>query len=103
MGLTGIAGATKHVLAVMERQASGAIVNPFEILDAVNKGVIESGQWWTHYATGKHPAGGLFSAPLGGSPARRGPNETRAGSATRSRTPAPGRGAAAATRSAPVR
>ena len=45
---------------------SGAIVNPFEILDAVNKGVIDSGQWWTHYATGKHPAGGLFSAPLGG-------------------------------------
>lgn len=46
---------------------SGAIVNPFEILDAVNKGVIDCGQWWTHYATGKHPAGGLFSAPLGGS------------------------------------
>jgi len=45
---------------------SGAIVNPFEILDAVNKGVIDCGQWWTHYATGKHPAGGLFSAPLGG-------------------------------------
>ena len=38
-----------------------------EILDAVNKGVVDSGQWWTHYATGKHPAGGLFSAPLGGS------------------------------------
>ena len=46
---------------------SGAIVNPFEILDAVNKGVVDCGQWWTHYATGKHPAGGLFSAPLGGS------------------------------------
>jgi len=46
---------------------SGAIVNPFEILDAVNKGVLDCGQWWTHYATGKHPAGGLFSAPLGGS------------------------------------
>ena len=29
--------------------------------------MIDSGQWWTHYATGKHPAGGLFSAPLGGS------------------------------------
>ena len=35
--------------------------------DAFNKGVIDSGQWWKHYATGKHPAGGLFSAPLGGS------------------------------------
>ncbi|MEE4266338.1 MAG: hypothetical protein V2I56_26860, partial [Desulfobacteraceae bacterium] len=46
---------------------SGAIVGAFEILDAVNKGVIDAGQHWTHYATGKHPAAGLFSAPLGGS------------------------------------
>jgi len=45
---------------------SGAIVNAFEILDGVNKGVVDAGQWWTHYATGKHPAGGLFSAPIGG-------------------------------------
>lgn len=45
----------------------GAIVKAFEILDAVNKGVIDAGQQWTHYATGKHPAAGLFSAPLGGS------------------------------------
>ena len=62
----------RHVDAIsggrlkIEVLPSGAIVNPFEILDAVNKGVIDSGQWWTHYATGKHPAGGLFSAPLGG-------------------------------------
>ncbi|MEW6333641.1 MAG: ABC transporter substrate-binding protein, partial [Thermodesulfobacteriota bacterium] len=42
---------------------AGAIINPFEILDGVNKGVVDAGQWWTHYATGKHPAGGLFSAP----------------------------------------
>ena len=45
---------------------SGAIIAPFEILDGVNKGIVEAGQWWTHYATGKHPAGGLFSAPIGG-------------------------------------
>ena len=51
----------------IEVLTSGAIVSPFEILDAVNKGVVDSGQWWAHYATGKHPAGGLFSAPLGGS------------------------------------
>jgi TRAP-type mannitol/chloroaromatic compound transport system substrate-binding protein len=51
----------------IEVLTSGAIVNPFEILDAVSKGVVDCGQWWTHYATGKHPAGGLFSAPLGGS------------------------------------
>ena len=43
-----------------------SIVNPFEILDGVNKGVVDAGQWWSHYATGKHPAGGLFSAPIGG-------------------------------------
>src|SRR5687768_18305340 len=46
---------------------AGAIVKPNEILDAVSKGVLDAGQWWTHYATGKHPAGGLFSSPLGGS------------------------------------
>lgn len=46
---------------------SGAIVNPNEILDATNKGLVDAGQWWTHYATGRHPAGGLFSSPLGGS------------------------------------
>ena len=51
----------------IEVLTSGAIVNPFEILDAVNKGVVDSGQWWTHYAIGKNAAGGLFSAPLGGS------------------------------------
>ena len=45
---------------------AGSIVNPFEILDGVNKGVVDAGQWWCHYATGKHPAGGLFSAPIGG-------------------------------------
>jgi TRAP-type mannitol/chloroaromatic compound transport system substrate-binding protein len=51
----------------IEVLTSGAIVKPEAILDAVNKGVVDSGQWWAHYATGKHPAGGLFSAPLGGS------------------------------------
>jgi TRAP-type mannitol/chloroaromatic compound transport system substrate-binding protein len=51
----------------IEVLTSGAIVKPNEILDAVDKGVVDCGQWWAHYATGKHPAGGLFSAPLGGS------------------------------------
>jgi TRAP-type mannitol/chloroaromatic compound transport system substrate-binding protein len=51
----------------IEVLTSGAIVKPDAILEAVNKGVVDAGQWWTHYATGKHPAGGLFSAPLGGS------------------------------------
>jgi TRAP-type mannitol/chloroaromatic compound transport system substrate-binding protein len=51
----------------IEIMPSGAVVNPNEILDAVNKGLVDAGQWWTHYAIGKSPAGGLFSAPLGGS------------------------------------
>jgi len=50
----------------IEVLASGAIVNPFEILDGVNKGIIECGQWWTHYSMGKNPSGSLFSSPLGG-------------------------------------
>jgi TRAP-type mannitol/chloroaromatic compound transport system substrate-binding protein len=50
----------------IEVLASGAIVNPFEILDGVNKGVVEAGQWWTHYSMGKNPSGSLFSSPLGG-------------------------------------
>lgn len=45
---------------------AGAVVNPQEILDAVNKGLVDMGFAWTHYWTGKHPAAGLFSAPLGG-------------------------------------
>jgi TRAP-type mannitol/chloroaromatic compound transport system substrate-binding protein len=51
----------------IEILTSGAIVKPDQILDAVTKGVVDAGQWWTHYATGRHPAGGLFSSPLGGS------------------------------------
>jgi TRAP-type mannitol/chloroaromatic compound transport system substrate-binding protein len=50
----------------IEIMPSGAVVNPNEILDATNKGLVDAGQWWTHYALGRHPAGGLFSAPLGG-------------------------------------
>jgi len=50
----------------IEVLASGAIVNPFEILDGVNKGIVECGQWWTHYSMGKNPSGSLFSSPLGG-------------------------------------
>lgn len=44
---------------------SGAVVPPKEIGDAVNKRVVDAGQFWTHYLIGKHPAGGLFSSPPG--------------------------------------
>ena len=45
----------------------GAIVKWQEIPDAVHKGLVEMGQGWTHFYTGKHPAAGLFNSPLGGS------------------------------------
>jgi TRAP-type mannitol/chloroaromatic compound transport system substrate-binding protein len=50
----------------MEILPDGAIVGAFEILDAVDKGVVEGGFAWTHYWSGKHPAAGLFSNPMAG-------------------------------------
>ena len=44
----------------------GAIVPAFEILDAVDKGIVEAGYAWTHYWSGKHPAAGRFSNPMAG-------------------------------------
>lgn len=44
----------------------GAVVSPQEIPEAVHKGLIQMGFTWTHFYTGKHPAAGLFSAPLSG-------------------------------------
>ena len=44
----------------------GAVVGAQQIADAVDKGLVEAGFAWTHYWTGKHPAAGLFSAPLSG-------------------------------------
>ena len=45
---------------------SGAVVGAFEILDAVDQGIVNGGMAWTHYWSGKHPAGLLFSAPTAG-------------------------------------
>lgn len=44
----------------------GAVVGAFEILDAVDKGIIEGGYAWTHYWSGKNPTAGLFSNPMAG-------------------------------------
>ncbi|WP_338833580.1 Monocarboxylate 2-oxoacid-binding periplasmic protein [Moorella humiferrea] len=44
----------------------GAVVNAFELLDAVSKGIIEGGNAWTNYWSGKHPASTLFGAPPAG-------------------------------------
>ena len=51
----------------IEMLPDGAIVGAFEILDAVDKGVVEAGYAWTHYWSGKHPAAGLFCNPMAGS------------------------------------
>jgi TRAP-type mannitol/chloroaromatic compound transport system substrate-binding protein len=50
----------------MEMLPDGAVVPAFEILDAVDKGVVEGGYAWTHYWSGKHPAAGIFSNPMAG-------------------------------------
>jgi TRAP-type mannitol/chloroaromatic compound transport system substrate-binding protein len=50
----------------MEMMPDGAIVPAFEILDAVDKGIVEGGYAWTHYWSGKNPTAGLFSNPMAG-------------------------------------
>jgi TRAP-type mannitol/chloroaromatic compound transport system substrate-binding protein len=50
----------------VEIYPDGAIVKAFEILDAVSEGIVNGGMAWTHYWSGKHPAGLLFAAPTAG-------------------------------------
>jgi TRAP-type mannitol/chloroaromatic compound transport system substrate-binding protein len=50
----------------MEVLPDGAVVGAFEILDAVDKGVIDGGFAWTHYWSGKNTAAALFSNPAAG-------------------------------------
>jgi TRAP-type mannitol/chloroaromatic compound transport system substrate-binding protein len=50
----------------IEVMPDGAIVGAFEILDAVDKGIVEGGYAWTHYWSGKNPTAGLFSNPMAG-------------------------------------
>jgi TRAP-type mannitol/chloroaromatic compound transport system substrate-binding protein len=50
----------------MEMLPDGAIVPAFEILDAVDKGIVDGGYAWTHYWSGKNPTAGLFSNPMAG-------------------------------------
>jgi len=44
----------------------GAVVPATEILDAVDKGLLDGGFAWTHYWSGKHPAAMLFGSPVAG-------------------------------------
>jgi TRAP-type mannitol/chloroaromatic compound transport system substrate-binding protein len=46
--------------------AAGAIVPAFEVLDAVNKGILDMGNAWPGYWFGKHPAATLFGSVAGG-------------------------------------
>lgn len=50
----------------MEMLPDGAVVNAFEILDAVDKGVVDGGFAWTHYWSGKNSAAALFANPAAG-------------------------------------
>lgn len=45
---------------------AGSVVGVKEILDAVDKGLLEGGVAWTHYWSGKHPATMLFGSPTAG-------------------------------------
>ncbi|HEX2542700.1 MAG TPA: TRAP transporter substrate-binding protein [Caldimonas sp.] len=50
----------------MEILPDGAVVNAFEIVDAVDKGVVDGGYAWAHYWSGKNTAAALFSNPAAG-------------------------------------
>jgi TRAP-type mannitol/chloroaromatic compound transport system substrate-binding protein len=49
-----------------EMMAAGTIVGSFEVLDAVNRGLIDASHAWPGYWAGKNSAAGLFSPGPGG-------------------------------------
>ena len=50
----------------LEILGAGEVVGAREIIDAVDKGLVEGGFAWTHYWSGKHPAAMLFGSPFAG-------------------------------------
>jgi TRAP-type mannitol/chloroaromatic compound transport system substrate-binding protein len=50
----------------IELASAGAVVPPLEVLDAVNRGLLDAGHAWPGYWTGKHPAATLFGSAPGG-------------------------------------
>jgi TRAP-type mannitol/chloroaromatic compound transport system substrate-binding protein len=50
----------------LELLPAGAVVPAFEVLDAVNKGVLDGGITWSGYWTGKNSAFSLFASATGG-------------------------------------
>ena len=51
-----------------KQRAGGApfAIQEIEILDAVDKGIVEGGYAWTHYWSGKNSAAAIFSNPAAG-------------------------------------
>ena len=52
----------------VDLQPAGTVVPAFEVLDAVNRGIIDAGHSWPGFWTGKHPAATLFGSPAAGNP-----------------------------------
>ena len=50
----------------IELLPAGAVVGVKEIIEAVDKGLVEGGFAWTHYWSGYHPAAMLFGSPVAG-------------------------------------
>jgi TRAP-type mannitol/chloroaromatic compound transport system substrate-binding protein len=50
----------------IDLQPAGTVVPAFEVLDAVNRGIIDAGHSWPGFWTGKHPAATLFGSAPGG-------------------------------------
>jgi TRAP-type mannitol/chloroaromatic compound transport system substrate-binding protein len=50
----------------IEMQAAGTVVPAFEVLDAVNRGLIDASHAWPGYWAGKNSAAGLFAPGPGG-------------------------------------
>ena len=50
----------------VDLQPAGTVVPAFEVLDAVNRGIIDAGHSWPGFWTGKRPAATLFGSAPGG-------------------------------------
>ncbi len=51
---------------LIEVLPANSVVGNADILDAVDKGLLDGGFAWTHYWSGKHPAAMLFGSPVAG-------------------------------------
>lgn len=51
---------------IIEVLPGNSVVGNADIIDAVDKGLLDGGFAWTHYWSGKHPAAMLFGSPVAG-------------------------------------